>query len=76
VQLALTGAFDGRAVNIAGDADVSVYEMAKLAGVPFEPSSQPLVDPWRGQVDRSLAAQLGFAPRVLTAAQAGREHRL
>jgi nucleoside-diphosphate-sugar epimerase len=76
MQLALTGVFDGRVVNIAGDADVSVHEMAKLAGVTTGPSSQPLADPWRGQVDASLAAQLGFAPRVLTAAQAGREHRL
>ncbi|MGH3262800.1 MAG: NAD-dependent epimerase/dehydratase family protein, partial [Trebonia sp.] len=76
VQLALAGATDGRIVNIAGDASVSVHEMAQLVGAPFAPSSQPLSNPWRGQVDASLAAQLGFAPRMLTAAQASREQRL
>lgn len=76
VQLALKGATDGRIVNIAGDASVSVYEMAQLVGAPFKPSSEPLASPWQGQVDASLAAQLGFAPRILTAAQASREQRL
>lgn len=76
VQLALTGALDGHVVNICADAPVSVFEMAQLAGTSFEPSSQPLANPWQGQVDASLAAQFGFAPRVLTAAQAGREQRL
>jgi nucleoside-diphosphate-sugar epimerase len=76
VQLALTGAMDGKTVNIAGDASVSVYEMAQLAGVAFAPSREPLANPWQGQVDASLATRLGFAPRVLTVAQASREQRL
>ena len=76
VQLALTGAMDGRIVNIAGDASASVYEMAQLAGVPFTPSAQPLERPWQGQVDTSLATRLGFAPRMLTISQAGRQQRL
>ena len=75
VQLALAGAMDGRMVNIAGDAPISIHEMAQLAGVPFEPSSQPLANPWQGQVDSSLAAQLGFA-RMLNVAHASREQRL
>jgi nucleoside-diphosphate-sugar epimerase len=76
VLLALSGAMDGRIVNVAGDAPVSVYEMAQAAGVPFEPSAEPLQNPWQGQIDTSVATQLGFAPRVLTMAQAAREQRL
>jgi len=76
IRLALTGAMDGRTVNISGDAPVSVYEMAQLAEVPFKLSSGPLQNPWQGQVDTSLATRLGFVPRVLTVTQASREQRL
>ncbi|MGH3502651.1 MAG: NAD-dependent epimerase/dehydratase family protein [Nocardioidaceae bacterium] len=76
VRLALGGAMDSRVVNIAGDAPLSVFEMAQLVGVPFESSAQPLVNPWSGQVDASLAARIGFAPRMLTVAQAARAQRL
>lgn len=76
VQLALDGAMDGHTVNIAGDAPVSVWEMAQLAGLPFAASAEPLANPWSGQVDASLATRLGFAPRVLTVHQASRERRL
>ena len=76
VQLALDGVMDGKIVNLADDAPVSIFEMAELTGAHYEPSAEPLANPWQGQVDVSLAAQLGFHPRVLTVAQAGREHRL
>lgn len=76
VELALTGATDGRIVNVAGDAPVSVYEMAQIGGGDYEPSSEPLANPWRGQVDSSLARSLGFRPQVLTVYQASRENKL
>jgi UDP-glucose 4-epimerase len=76
VELALSGAADGRVVNVAGDAPVSIYEMAQVTGGDYETSSEPLVNPWRGQVDVSLARSLGFRPEVLTVYQASREDRL
>ena len=76
VQLALAGAMDGMIVNLADDAPVSVFEMARLAGQSYQPSSGPLDNPWQGQVDASLANQLGFHPSVPSAQQAGRDHLL
>jgi nucleoside-diphosphate-sugar epimerase len=76
VELALSGAIDGLVVNAAGDAPISAYEMAQVIGGDYEPSSEPLVNPWRGQVDTSLARSLGFRPEVLTVYQASRENRL
>ncbi|MGH3414089.1 MAG: NAD-dependent epimerase/dehydratase family protein [Marmoricola sp.] len=76
VQLALEGAMDGRIVNLADDAPLSVYEMARLASLTYEPSSEPLENPWQGQVDTSLATELGFRVQVPTAQQASRDHQL
>jgi nucleoside-diphosphate-sugar epimerase len=76
VQLALNGAMDGKIVNLADDSPLTVYDIARLAGVTYPASSEPLVNPWQGQVDTSLAAQLGFHPRITTAQQAARDHLL
>jgi nucleoside-diphosphate-sugar epimerase len=73
VALALTGAMDGRIVNIADDRPVTVYEMAALAGSPLEGSSEPLVNPWSGRMDPSLARELGFRPTVTTIYAAAEE---
>ena len=76
VKVALKGTFDGKIVNVAGDAPLSVYEMAQITGGHYEPSSDPLEHPWQGQVDTTLAQSLGFAPEILTAYQASRENKL
>jgi nucleoside-diphosphate-sugar epimerase len=73
VQLALTGAMDGRVVNIVDEAPTSIYELAELVGEKLEPSSEPLVNPWHLHVDGSLARSLGFQPVVRTVYQAVRE---
>ena len=73
-RLALTGAMDRRIVNITDDAPVTVFEMTQLAGDPIDESSEPLVDPWSGRMDGTLARELGFKPTVptiRTAAQQG-----
>ena len=72
-RLALTGAMDGRIVNITDDAPVTVYEMALYAGNPIEGSAEPLVNPWSGRMDGSLARELGFEPTVPTIHAAARE---
>jgi nucleoside-diphosphate-sugar epimerase len=66
VGIALSGAMDGRIVNIADDAAVTVFEMAELAGSPLPGSSEPLVNPWAGRMDATLAHELGFRPAVPT----------
>jgi len=66
VQLALTGAADGRIVNVTDDAPVTVWEMANLAGEPIAGSGAPLEHPWSGRMDGSLARELGFQPTVPT----------
>lgn len=66
VRLALTGAADGRVVNLTDDAPVTVWEMAELAGDPVEASAAPLANPWSGRMDGSLARALGFRPTVPT----------
>ena len=59
VGLALQGAMDGRVVNIADEAAITAYEITRLVGEPMEPSTEPLPDPWMGQMDGSLARTLG-----------------
>jgi nucleoside-diphosphate-sugar epimerase len=66
VRLALSGAMDGRVVNLTDDAPVTVYEMAELAGDPVEGSTAPLANPWAGRMDGSLIRTLGFRPSVPT----------
>lgn len=66
VRLALSGAADGRIVNLTDDAPVTVWEMARLVGDPIEGSTAPLENPWSGRMDGSLARELGFTPEVPT----------
>jgi nucleoside-diphosphate-sugar epimerase len=66
VELALTGAMDGRIVNICDDAPTTLYEMASIVGSPIEPSAEPLTDPWMGRMDGSRLRSLGFQPTVPT----------
>jgi len=73
VELALSGACDGRAVNAVDEAPTSIYEMCEIAGEPIEPSGEPLADPWRGIADGALSRRLGFRPSVATIHQAARE---
>ena len=73
VRLALTGAADGRVVNLTDDAPATVWEMAELAGAPVEPSAAPLEHPWAGRMDGSLARELGFRPTVPTIRAAAAE---
>lgn len=73
VRLALTGAMDGRVVNVTDDADATVFEMAALAATPIEGSAEPLTNPWGGRMDGSLARELGFRPTVPTIRHAAAE---
>jgi len=73
VGIALSGRMDRRVVNIADDADATVFEMAALAGSPLEGSSAPLANPWAGRMDATLARQLGFRPTVPTIHAAARD---
>jgi nucleoside-diphosphate-sugar epimerase len=70
VELALTGAMDGRIVNICDDAPATLYEIAGLVGSPIEPSAEPLSNPWMGRMDGSRLRTLGFQPTVPTVYQA------
>ncbi|MDX3925820.1 MAG: NAD(P)-dependent oxidoreductase [Shinella sp.] len=72
--LALTGAMDGRIVNIADEAPTSIYELVALVGGTMESSSEPLANPWRLHMDVSLARSLGFQPIVRTVYQAAQEN--
>lgn len=72
-ELALSGALDGRIVNITDDAPVTVYELSQYAGDPLPESAEPLAHPWAGRMDGSLARELGFAPTVPTVHAAARE---
>ena len=76
IRLALTGAMDGRIVNIVDEAPLSIYELAQLVGDRLEPSSEPLVNPWNLHLDSSLARSLGFQPIVRTVYQAAQENLL
>ena len=73
IGIALSGAMDGRIVNLADDRPVTVYEMAELAGDPLQGSAEPLVNPWSGRMDPTLARELGFQPTVPTIYAAARE---
>ncbi|WP_165188164.1 NAD-dependent epimerase/dehydratase family protein [Caulobacter soli] len=73
MSLALTGAMDGRIVNIVDEAPTSLYELLALVGETMEPSSEPLANPWRLHVDGALARGLGFRPTVRTVYQAAQE---
>lgn len=73
MTLALTGAMDGRIVNITDDAPTSIYELVSLAGGTMEPSSEPLAEPWRLHIDGARARSLGFRPVVRTVHQAVEE---
>ena len=73
MNLALTGAMDGRIVNIVDEAPTSIYELFELVGEKMEPSSEPLANPWYLHVDGSLARRLGFQPTVRTVYQAAQE---
>jgi UDP-glucose 4-epimerase len=73
VELALSGALDGRIVNLADEAPTSIYELARLAGADMDGSSDPLANPWHLHLDASLARRLGFRPTVSTVHQAARE---
>ncbi|RYE03828.1 MAG: NAD(P)-dependent oxidoreductase [Sphingomonadales bacterium] len=70
MKLALTGALDGRIVNIVDDAPTSLYELAELVGQSMVPSSTPLDNPWHLHIDGSLARSLGFRTEVKTVHQA------
>ncbi|MGK9054834.1 NAD(P)-dependent oxidoreductase [Neorhizobium petrolearium] len=74
MNMALTGAMDGRIVNIADEAPTSIYELVELVGGTMDPSSAPLENPWRLHMDVSLARSLGFQPVVRTVYQAKREN--
>ena len=76
MNLALTGAMDGRIVNIVDEAPTSIYELSEIAGEMVAPSSEPLPNPWFGHLDGSLAHSLGFAPLVRTVYQAAQEGAL
>ena len=76
MNLALTGAMDGRIVNIVDEAPTSIYELVELVGEAMEPSSEPLTNPWHLHVDGSLARSLGFHPQVRTVYQAAQEGAL
>jgi UDP-glucose 4-epimerase len=69
-ELALTGAMDGRIVNIADDAPSTLYDMERAVGVTIESSAEPLNNPWWGRADGTLSRSLGFRPTVATLGQA------
>lgn len=73
VALALSGAMDGRVVNIADDAPVTVFQMAELAGDPIDGSAEPMANPWAGRLDVARARALGFRATVPTVYDAARE---
>jgi UDP-glucose 4-epimerase len=76
VRLALTGVMDGRVVNIIDESPVSVAEIADLVGDPYQPSADPLTNPWMGHMDGTLARTLGYQPTVPTVYQAARDDAL
>lgn len=76
VELALTGVMDGRIVNIADEAPLTIYEIAQIVGYTYESSAEPLTNPWVGHMDVTLARSLGFQPKVSTVYQAIREGKL
>jgi nucleoside-diphosphate-sugar epimerase len=75
-QLAITGATDGRIVNIADESPLSIYEIAHLVDQPYPTSNEALKNPWQGQVNASLARTLGFRATVPSVYAAIREGRM
>ncbi len=73
VELALTGATDGRTVNVVADASITIGELTAIAGEPMAPSNEPLDHPWSGHDDGSAARSLGFRPSVQTVYDAQRD---
>lgn len=69
-QMALAGRMDGRVVNLVDESPTTAYEMVSLVGEEMPLSAEPLVHPWRGRADGSLARSLGFRPSVRTVYQA------
>ena len=76
VKLALSGALDGKIINLADDGAPSIFELYAIAGEQMEPSSEPLPNPWHLVVDNTLARSLGFQPTIRTVYQAAQEERL
>jgi nucleoside-diphosphate-sugar epimerase len=74
--LALTGAFDRRTVNIADESPLSIYEMSQIVGYDYPSSAEPLPQPWKGQMDVTLARSLGFTPTISTIYEGARTGRL
>jgi UDP-glucose 4-epimerase len=75
-ELALSGAMDGRIVNVADEAPLTVYEIAQIVGSSYEASAEPLANPWKGQMNVTLARSLGFRAKVPTIYTAVRENKL
>lgn len=50
--------------------------VSALAGAPMETTAKPLIDPWSGVLDGSLAQSLGFKPEVRSTFQAIEEGTL
>jgi nucleoside-diphosphate-sugar epimerase len=73
VELALTGAADGRIINVVADAPVTIAELTEIAGEPMAPSNEPLDHPWSGHVDASAARAIGFRVAVPTVYDAQRD---
>jgi nucleoside-diphosphate-sugar epimerase len=76
MHLALTGALDGRVVNLTDDAPTTVYEIARVVGADYPESAEPLTNPWNGHVDGALARSLGFTPSVRSLHHAAAEDAL
>ncbi|WP_156103089.1 hypothetical protein [Erwinia sp. 9145] len=76
ILLGLTGAMDGRVVNIVDEAPTSYYELLQLLGETMEPSAEPVINPWHLHVDGSLARSLGYVPTYATIYQAQRKGAL
>lgn len=71
--LALKGAFDGRTVNVADESALSIYELSQIVGRPYGSSAEPLTNPWKGQMDVTLARSLGFTATISTIYEAVRK---
>lgn len=73
LRLALSGVMDGRTVNLADEAALSIYELVALAGERMEGDAKPLDNPWHLHADATLARSLGFRPMIRTVRQAAEE---
>jgi UDP-glucose 4-epimerase len=73
IKLALEGKFDGRVVNVADDAPLSIFELVGLSGKKLDSNGDALANPWHLHVDSTLARSLGFSPAVKSVYQAKQE---